>query len=104
GAAGGEAGRCRRKGGPPRTPPPPRPGSRRPPPPSCAAASLMFKVTFTLTPAYHGWRRVSRGLQSPRDHAMYRPRHAEASVLHGVIRQHLDDFLRTAADRADVRR
>src|SRR3970040_981576 len=28
------------------------------------------------------------------------PRHAEASVLHGVIRDHLDDFLR-AADRAD---
>src|SRR5215468_10052561 len=36
-----------------------------------------------------------------RDHAMYRPRHAEASVLHAVIRQHLDDFLRAAADRAD---
>ena len=36
-----------------------------------------------------------------RDHAMYRPRHAEASVLHAVIRQHLEDFLRTAADRAD---
>src|SRR5215813_10315817 len=36
-----------------------------------------------------------------RDHAMYRPRHAEASVLHIVIRQHLGDFLRTAADRAD---
>ena len=30
----------------------------------------------------------------------YQPRHAEASVLHGVIRDHLDDFLR-AADRAD---
>jgi len=36
-----------------------------------------------------------------RDHAMYRPRHAEASVLHAVIRQHLEGFLRTAADRAD---
>jgi putative transposase/transposase-like zinc-binding protein len=36
-----------------------------------------------------------------RDHAMYRPRHAEASVLHAVIRQHLDEFLRAAADRAD---
>jgi len=31
----------------------------------------------------------------------YQPRHAEASVLHGVIRDHLDDFLRAAADRAD---
>jgi hypothetical protein len=31
----------------------------------------------------------------------YQPRHAEASVLHGVIREHLDDFLRAAADRAD---
>ncbi len=36
-----------------------------------------------------------------RDHAMYRSRHAEASVLHAVIRQHLDEFLRAAADRAD---
>ena len=35
------------------------------------------------------------------DHAVYRPRHAEASVLHLVIRQHLEDFLRAAADRAD---
>ena len=34
-------------------------------------------------------------------HAAYRPRNAEASVLHLVIRQHLDDFLRAAADRAD---
>jgi hypothetical protein len=31
----------------------------------------------------------------------YQPRHAEASVFHGVIREHLDDFLRAAADRAD---
>ena len=31
----------------------------------------------------------------------YQPRHAEASVLHGVIRDHLDDFLRAAAYRAD---
>jgi hypothetical protein len=31
----------------------------------------------------------------------YQPRHAEASVLHGVIREHLEDFLRAAADRAD---
>jgi hypothetical protein len=31
----------------------------------------------------------------------YQPRHAEASVLHGVIRDHLDDFLRAAADRAN---
>jgi len=31
----------------------------------------------------------------------YQPRHAEASVLHGVIREHVDDFLRGAADRAD---
>jgi hypothetical protein len=31
----------------------------------------------------------------------YQPRHAEASVLHGVVRDHVDDFLRAAADRAD---
>jgi len=31
----------------------------------------------------------------------YQPRHAEASVLHRVIRNHLDDFLRAAADRAN---
>jgi hypothetical protein len=31
----------------------------------------------------------------------YQPRHAEASVLHGVIRDHVDDFLRAAADRTD---
>ena len=31
----------------------------------------------------------------------YQPRHAEASVLHIVIRGHLDNFLRAAADRAD---
>lgn len=31
----------------------------------------------------------------------YQPRHAEASVLHEVIRDHVDDFLRAAADRAD---
>jgi hypothetical protein len=31
----------------------------------------------------------------------YEPRHAETSVLHVVIREHLDDFLRAAADRAD---
>ena len=30
------------------------------------------------------------------DHAVYRPRNAEASVLHVVIRQHLEDFLRYA--------
>jgi len=35
------------------------------------------------------------------DHAVYRPRNAEASVLHLVIREHLEDFLRAAADRAD---
>ena len=35
------------------------------------------------------------------DHAVYRPRNAEASVLHLVIRQHLEDFLRAAANRAD---
>jgi hypothetical protein len=34
-------------------------------------------------------------------HAAYRPRSAEASLLHLVIRQHLDDFLRAAAARAD---
>jgi len=32
----------------------------------------------------------------------YQPRHAEASALHGVIREHLDDFLRAAADRASL--
>jgi transposase-like zinc-binding protein/putative transposase len=31
----------------------------------------------------------------------YQPRHAEASVRHRVIREHLEDFLRAAADRAD---
>jgi hypothetical protein len=31
----------------------------------------------------------------------YQPRHAETSVLHGVIRDHADDFLRAAAERAD---
>ena len=31
----------------------------------------------------------------------YRPRHAEASVLYGVIRDHLDDFLGAATDWAD---
>jgi hypothetical protein len=31
----------------------------------------------------------------------HQPRHAEASVLHGVIRDYLDEFLRPAADRAD---
>jgi hypothetical protein len=31
----------------------------------------------------------------------YQPRHAEAGVLHGVIREHLDEFMRAAADRAD---
>ena len=31
----------------------------------------------------------------------YQPRHVEAGVLHGVIREHLDEFLRAAADRAD---
>ena len=31
----------------------------------------------------------------------YQPRHAETSVLHIVIREHLDNFLRAAADRAD---
>jgi predicted metalloprotease with PDZ domain len=31
----------------------------------------------------------------------YQPRRAEASVLHGVIRDHLDEFLRAAAGRAD---
>jgi hypothetical protein len=31
----------------------------------------------------------------------YQPRHAETSVLHGVVRDHVDDFLRAAADRAD---
>ena len=35
------------------------------------------------------------------DHAVYRPRTAEASVLHLIIRQHLEDFLRVAANRAD---
>ncbi|MBM2849512.1 MAG: hypothetical protein HW418_2454 [Anaerolineales bacterium] len=35
------------------------------------------------------------------DHAEYRPRTAEASVLHLIIRQHLEDFLSAAADRAD---
>jgi hypothetical protein len=29
----------------------------------------------------------------------YQPRHVEASVLHGVIRDHLDDFLCAASDR-----
>jgi hypothetical protein len=31
----------------------------------------------------------------------YQPRHAEAGVLHGVIRNHVDDFLLATADRAD---
>jgi hypothetical protein len=31
----------------------------------------------------------------------YQPRHAKVSVLHGVIRDHLDDFLGAAADWAD---
>jgi Transposase zinc-binding domain/Putative transposase len=31
----------------------------------------------------------------------YQPRRAEASVLHRIIREHLDDFLRAAADRGD---
>ena len=31
----------------------------------------------------------------------YQPRHAEAGVVHGVIREHLDDVLRAAANRAD---
>jgi hypothetical protein len=31
----------------------------------------------------------------------YEPRHAEAGVLHGVIRDHVDDFQRASADRAD---
>jgi hypothetical protein len=33
----------------------------------------------------------------------YQPRRAEAGVLHTVVREHLDDFLRAAADRADGR-
>ena len=33
--------------------------------------------------------------------AVYRPRNAEASVLHLVVREHLEDFLRAAANRAD---
>ena len=33
----------------------------------------------------------------------YQPRRAEAGVLHTVVRQHLDDFLRAAADLADGR-
>ena len=36
-----------------------------------------------------------------RNHTVYRPRNAESSVLHVVILQHLEDFLRAAADRAD---
>ena len=28
----------------------------------------------------------------------YQPRHVEAGVLHGVIREHLDEFLRAAAE------
>jgi len=35
------------------------------------------------------------------EHAVYRPRNAEESVLHLVIRQHPDDFPRAVADRAD---
>ena len=35
---------------------------------------------------------------------IYQPRHAEAGVLHGVIRDHVDDFLRAAADRAEFAR
>ncbi len=31
----------------------------------------------------------------------YQPRHMEAGVLHEVIRDHLDEFLRAAVDRAD---
>ena len=31
----------------------------------------------------------------------YQPRHMEAGVLHEVIRDHLDEFLRAAADRTD---
>jgi len=31
----------------------------------------------------------------------YQPRHAETSVLHGINREHLDDFLRAAAARAE---
>ncbi len=34
------------------------------------------------------------------DHAVYRPRNAEASVLHRVIREHLEDFLRAVVNRA----
>ena len=33
----------------------------------------------------------------------YQPRRAEAGVPHTVIRAHLDDFLRSAAGRADGR-
>lgn len=32
----------------------------------------------------------------------YQPRHVEASVLHGVVREHLDDFLRATADGAGL--
>jgi hypothetical protein len=32
------------------------------------------------------------------DHAVYRPCNAEASVLHRVIREHLEDFLRAAVN------
>jgi hypothetical protein len=31
----------------------------------------------------------------------YQPRQSEASMLHMVIREHLDDFLRTAANQAN---
>jgi len=33
--------------------------------------------------------------------AVYRPRDAERSVLHAVVRTHLETFLRAAAHRAD---
>jgi len=31
----------------------------------------------------------------------YQPRAAETGVLHAVVRDHLEDFLRAAADRSD---
>jgi hypothetical protein len=32
---------------------------------------------------------------------VYTPREAEATVLHGVVREHLEEFLATAAARTD---
>ena len=35
------------------------------------------------------------------EHVLYRPRDAEHTVLHQVVAEHLEAFLRTAAEAAD---